>query len=65
MEKWRAWGLSWDEWQECRQAADELAAIGAEHAPDAEQIAAQLAVAKAAESDILPGEPPSRSFKPH
>lgn len=48
MERWRAWGLTPEEWSDCLEAARELARQG-RSAPSAEQIAAQLAVAKAAE----------------
>ena len=50
MERWRAWGLSPEEWECCVEAARELRELHPPGgAPTAEQIAAQLAVAKAAE----------------
>lgn len=60
MERWRSWGLTQDEWQDCVEAARELARLRARDAMTAEQIAAQLAVAKAAEERWTPVEPALR-----
>lgn len=50
-ERWREWGLSFEEWRECVEAAEELALLSppGERTASADEIGAQLAVAKAAE----------------
>ena len=61
-ERWREWGLSFEEWQDCLEAAAELAMLsGGERTASAEEIAAQLAVAKAAEELPTSYETESRS----
>lgn len=59
MERWRRWGLTLEEWADCVLAARELAeqSMG-ERTPTAEEIAAQLAVAKAAEQPLPPIDEP-------
>lgn len=62
MERWRRWGLSAEEWADCLAAAHELAELShGERTPSAEEIAAQLAVAKAAEQPLAPQDEPRRS----
>lgn len=56
-DRWRDLGLTAQEWEECVQASRELAALhphGRVETP--EMIAAQLAVAKAAEQEWTPTE---------
>ena len=61
MDRWQRWGLSAHEWEDCVEAARELAELsGGERTPSAEEIAAQLAVAKAAENDLPPDDEPLR-----
>lgn len=60
MERWRELGLTEDEWADCVEAAEELRELTLDHAtPSADLIAAQLAVAKAAESPLPPGSAPT------
>lgn len=56
MPAWREWGLTPEEWRDCVEAAEELRMLsdGHERTATAEEIAAQLAIAKAASA--LPGE---------
>lgn len=55
MERWREWGLSLEEWQDCVEAAQELAELSmGERTPRAEEVGAQLAIAKAAEAIPTP-----------
>ena len=62
MERWRRWGLSVEEWTDCVEAAEELAELSmGERTPSADEIAAQLAVAKAAEEQLPPADEPLRS----
>lgn len=61
MERWRRWGLTLEEWRDCVEAAGELAEISmGERTPSADEIAAQLAVAKAAEQPLPPSDEPLR-----
>lgn len=67
MEKWREWGLTEEEWSACQHAARELHELSPrETTASAEEIAAQLAVAKAAELDTVPRDwmPDMRRFTP-
>lgn len=62
MERWRRWGLSAEEWADCVEASLELRELSrGERTPSAEEIAAQLAVAKAAEQPLDPTGGPVRS----
>jgi hypothetical protein len=64
MTKWREWGLTPDEWDDCQAAAVELAELaGDRRSPSAEEIAAQLAVAKAAELPLEDPGVPSRRLR--
>lgn len=61
MESWRRWGLSAEEWADCVEASLELAELSnGERTPSAHEIAAQLAVAKAAEQALPPSDEPYR-----
>lgn len=60
MQRWQRWGLSLEEWEDCVEAAWELAELSSgERTPTAEEIAAQLAVAKAAEEPLPRSPEPS------
>lgn len=55
LERWRSLGLTREEWDECLEASRDLATLHpGEKVPSANEIAAQLAVAKAAELEWQP-----------
>lgn len=61
MDRWRELGLTEEEWQDCVEAAAELREMASGHpTPSAALIAAQLAVAKAAERPRPPSWAPTR-----
>lgn len=56
-ERWRSLGLTLEEWHECLEASHDLAALHpGEKVPTPHEIAAQLAVAKAAELEWKPDD---------